>query len=68
KIGELGTVSIYTLLLIIKKQMGLKVSMHTMLTVVSVNIFEKVPLHELFTEFECTEEENATPNQLLINY
>lgn len=61
-------IAIYTLLLIIKKQMGLKVSMHTMLTVVSVNIFEKVPLHELFTEFECTEEENANPNQLLINY
>lgn len=61
-------IAIYTLLIIIRKQLGLKVSMHTMLTILSINIFEKVTLHELFTEFGLTEDRNEDPNQLLINY
>lgn len=61
-------IAIYTLLLIIKKQLNLKASMHTILTVVSLNIFEKVPIHELFTEFELADRESDADNQLLINY
>jgi hypothetical protein len=61
-------IAIYTLLLIIRKELGLKASMHTILTVVSLNIFEKVPIDELFTHFELTDHESNDSNQLLINY
>ena len=61
-------IGIYTLLLIIKKRLGLKASMHTILTVLSINVFEQVPLHELFTEFGQSKCENDIPNQMVINF
>ena len=61
-------IAIYTLLLIIRKQLGLKASMHTILTVLSINVFEQVPLHELFTGFELANQESEDPNQLVINF
>ena len=62
------SIALYTLLLIIRKQLGLKASMHTIITVLSVNIFEQIPLHELFTEFGLTKRDRDNPNQLLINF
>ena len=61
-------IAIYTLLLIIRKQLGLKASMHTILTVLSINVFEQVPLHELFTGLELANQESDDPNQLIINF
>ena len=61
-------IAIYTLLLIIRKQLGLKASMHTILTVLSINVFEQVPLHELFTGLELANQESDDPNQLVINF
>ena len=61
-------IAIYTLLLIIKKQLNLKASMYTILTVVSLNIFEKVPLRQLFIEFELTNDQKESHNQLVMNY
>ena len=61
-------IAIYTLLLIIRKQLGLKASMHTILTVLSINVFEQVTIHELFTELGCANSDGADPNQLVINF
>jgi hypothetical protein len=61
-------IAIYTLLLIIKKRLDLKVSMHTILTVLSVNIFEKVSLNELFMDFELQYDDQPKSNQLFIKY
>jgi len=61
-------IAIYTLLLIIRKQLALKASMHTILTVLSVSIFEQIPIHELFMGVGLTENHSDHPNQLLINF
>lgn len=61
-------IGIYTLLLIIRKRLGLKASMHTILTVLSINVFEQAPLHELFTEFGQSKCESDISNQMVINF
>jgi hypothetical protein len=61
-------ITIYTLLLIIRKQLNLKPSMHTILTVLSLNIFEQAAIQELFTELGVAETDSDNPNQLAFNY
>ena len=60
--------AVYALLLIIKRQLGLKASIHSILAVLSVSILEQVELHELFTEVGLSTPIVDDPNQLLINY
>jgi hypothetical protein len=62
------SIVIYTLLMIIRKQLNLKPSMHTILTVLSLNLFEQATVHELFTELDLTETETDDPKQLAFNY
>ena len=61
-------IAVYTILLIIRRQLNIKSSMHTILTVLSLNMFEKVPLSELFTELGLAETESDNPNQLAFKY
>jgi hypothetical protein len=61
-------IAVYSLLMIIRKQLGLKISIHTILTVLSVSIFEQVPLHELFAETGLATLKTEDPNQMVINY
>jgi len=60
--------AVYALLLIIKRQLGLKASIHRMLAVLSVSIFEQVDLHELLTELVLSTRITDDPNQLVINF
>lgn len=68
KIQIWTAIAVYALLLIIRKQLGLKTSIHTILAVLSVSIFEQVPIHELFTETGLMRADPQDCNQLLINY
>jgi IS4 transposase len=61
-------IAIYALLLIIRKQLGLKASIHTILAVLSVSIFEQVHIHQLFEETGLTTSIAVDPNQMVINY
>lgn len=61
-------IAIYTLLLIIRKQLRLQASMHTILTVLSINVFEQVAIHELFTDFRLAKGDSDNQNQLVINF
>ena len=61
-------IAVYTILLIIRRQLKIKASMHTILTVLSLNMFEKVPIHELFTELGLAASDTDDVNQMTINY
>jgi IS4 transposase len=61
-------IAIYTLLLIIRRQLRLEAAMHTILTVLSINIFMQVPIHQLFRNSLPTEGNHDDPNQLVINF
>lgn len=44
-------VSVYVLVAIIKKELGLDTSLHTLLQILSVTLFEKVSLQQTLAEF-----------------
>jgi len=57
-------VSVYLLVAIIRKQLGLDVSLHSMLQIVSVTPFENLPLIQLFTESQLAHLHDSDSNQL----
>lgn len=60
--------AIHSLLLIIKRRLGLTASIHSILAVLSVSMFEQVDMHALFTEVGLSHPIAEDPNQLVINY
>ena len=59
-------VSVYLLVAIIKKRLGLDLSLYTILQILSVSIFEKTPLIELFAQSDYNNPQPPSPNQLLL--
>jgi Domain of unknown function (DUF4372)/Transposase DDE domain len=59
-------ISVYVLIAILKKELGLPQSLHSILQILSVNPFEKVPIHELLTDSLSNCENTNNPNQLLL--
>ena len=57
-------VSVYLLVAIIRKRLGLDVSLYSMLQIVSVTPFENLPLIQLFTESQLDPVHDANSNQL----
>ena len=57
-------VSVYVLVAIIKKRLGLELSLYTILQILSVTLFEKVSLLQVLTELRCQNEEGPFNNQL----
>ena len=57
-------VSVYVLIAIIKKRLGIDASLYTILQVLSVTVFEKTPLLHVLSEAEHTEESHTSYNQL----
>ena len=62
-------VSVYVLVAIVKKRLGLEASLYTLLQVFSVTLFEKMPMSQAFPESTTTFEDGGLSNQLnLFNY
>ena len=62
-------VSVYVLVAIVKKRLGLEASLYTLLQVFSVTLFEKMPMSQAFPESTTTFEDGELSNQLnLFNY
>lgn len=62
-------VSIYVLVAIVKKRLGLDQSLYTILQILSVSLFEKTPILQAFSDDEITNEEHDPCNQLeLFNF
>ena len=59
-------VSVYLLVAIVKKRLGLEMSLYTILQILSVSIFEKTLLTKLFSQSESTNPLPYAPNQLLL--
>lgn len=57
-------VTIYVLVAILKKRLGLSASLYTILQTLSVTIFEKVPLDQLLNHLALTGDDHAEANQL----
>lgn len=57
-------VSVYLLVAIARKRLGINASLHTLLQVLSVTLFEKIPLNERLTDTDYTSENSALPRQL----
>lgn len=61
-------VSIYVIVAIMKKRLGLEFSMYKILQILSLTLFEKVPLHQLFTNDFEIHIINDNCNQLEFNF
>jgi hypothetical protein len=57
-------VSVYVLIAIIRKRLGISTPLYTMLQILSVTLFEKIPLHEALTGTDQLLESLEDPNQL----
>ena len=57
-------VSVYVLIAIIKKQLGLKESLYTILQILSLSLFEKTPILSLFESNDEQAQTTDSPNQL----
>jgi hypothetical protein len=62
-------VSVYVLVAIVRKQLGLEASLYTLMQVLSVSIFEKLPLQSAFSQGAYSSEGDIENNQLnLFNF
>ena len=62
-------VSIYVLVAIVKKRLGLHQSLYTILQILSVSLFEKTPILQAFSADDVANEEHEPCNQLeLFNF
>lgn len=57
-------VSVYLLVAIMKKRLGIPLPLYTLLQILSVSIFEKTPLVELFSPTNYKNLQPHAPNQL----
>lgn len=59
-------ISVYVLVAIIKKRLGLKPSLYAILQILSVIIFEKEPIYQALMEIELVDKTIENHNQLLL--
>jgi hypothetical protein len=64
KIQIWTAISVYVLVAIIKKELGLKQDIYTILQVLSLTLFEKTPILGLFDTYDEPFERTGSPNQL----
>ena len=57
-------ISVYVLVAIVKKRLGLEESLYTILQILSLSLFEKVPILQLFTKSDYNISTDNNPNQL----
>jgi hypothetical protein len=57
-------ITVYVLVAIVKKHLGLNISLYKILQVLSITIFEKTPLLSGFSQLDDNMEERDTNNQL----
>ena len=60
----LATISIYVLLGIVRKQLGLELNLYPMSQILSLTLFEKMPLLQAFSHINCQNELDLSCNQL----
>ena len=56
--------SVYVLVAIVKKELGLQQPLYTILQILSVTLFEKEPISQVLSNYQHTIENRSDPNQL----
>jgi IS4 transposase len=59
-------VCVYTLVALLKKQLGSPASLYEILQILSVSLFEKTPVNQLFQPFSSHNKNLLPPNQLTL--
>lgn len=59
-------VSVYVLVAILKKRLGIEASLYTILQILSVTTFEKMPLIQVLAQHPATTQNHAPANQLTL--
>jgi hypothetical protein len=59
-------VSVYLLVAIVKKRLGIELSLYTILQILSISVFEKTSLVKLFSQSDYNYTQLTCPNQLLL--
>jgi hypothetical protein len=59
-------VSVYVLVAIIKKELGLDASLHTLLQILSATLFEKISLQQTLAELQDDSQRLVSPNQVYL--
>ena len=57
-------ISVYVLVAIVKKRLGLKRDLYTLLQILSLHLFEKTELLPMLSTTDCPNSPSASPNQL----
>ena len=57
-------ISVYVLVAIVKKRLGVEASLYTILQILSLALFEKAPLHQLLNDRALQTLDNESPSQL----
>jgi transposase len=57
-------ISVYVLVAIMKKRLGLDMSLYTMLQMLSLTLFEKTPMIQVFIDSSCSDHTPDLHNQL----
>lgn len=59
-------ISVYVLVAIVKKRFNLDASLYTILQILSVSLFEKTPILQALSSNDYVNEEEGSPNQLML--
>lgn len=59
-------VSVYVLIAIVKKRLGLSASLYEILQILSLTLFERIPMDQLLTQIIADENQRNTENQLFL--
>jgi IS4 transposase len=59
-------VSVYVLVAIVRKRLGLEASLYQILQILSLTLFEKVPILQAFQASDSQNESDEDPNQLIL--
>jgi len=59
-------VSVYVLVAILKKRLGLDASLHSLLQILSLTMFEKMPIQQALSRIDYTTDNEMTDNQLIL--
>jgi len=59
-------VSVYVLVAVLKKRLGLDHSLYTILQILSVTLFEKMPILQAFAEYQLETQNYENDNQLML--
>lgn len=60
-------ISVYVMIAILKKELGLSQSLGEILQILSVTLFEKIDISQLFSDFQSTNQPIESQKQLMLN-